>query len=72
VKLLISEGYPYQLGERLKRPVYHLTATIQERFKIMETPSLVYWPLKSEYLAVRTIPVAEPEPKAEENAERTE
>jgi hypothetical protein len=56
----------------LKRPVYHLTAAIRERFKIMETPSLVYWPLKSEYLAVRTIPVADPETKADDNAERTE
>ena len=76
VKILITDGYPYQLGERLKRPVYHLTAAIKERFRIQETPSLVYWPLKSEYLAVRTIPVAEPEAKAEhmveENAERTE
>jgi conjugal transfer pilus assembly protein TraW len=72
VKLLITDGYPYQLGERLKRPVYHLTAAIRERLRIMETPSLVYWPLKSEYLAVRTIPVVEPEPKAEGNAERTE
>lgn len=72
VKLLISEGYPYQLGERLKRPVYHLTAAIRERFKVMETPSLIYWPLKSEYLAVMTLPVAEPEPGAEENADQTE
>jgi conjugal transfer pilus assembly protein TraW len=72
VKILITDGYPYQLGERLKRPVYHLTAAIKERFQIMETPSLVYWPMKSDYLAVRTIPVAEPEPKAEGNAERKE
>jgi len=76
VKILITDGYPYQLGERLKRPVYHLTTAIKERFRIQETPSLVYWPLKSEYLAVRTIPVAEPEAKteqkAEENAERIE
>ena len=72
VKVLITDGYPYQLAERLKRPVYHLTAAIRERFRIEETPSLVYWPLQSEYLAVRTIPVAEPDPnpeaKAEENA----
>ncbi len=66
VKLLITDGYPYQLAERLKRPVYHLTETIRERFRIEATPSLVYWPLKSEYLAVRTIPVAEPEQSPEE------
>jgi hypothetical protein len=72
VKVLITGGYPYQLGERLKRPIYHLTVAIKERFKIMETPSLVYWPLKAEYLAVRTMPVAEPEPRAEEHAEQTE
>lgn len=72
VKILITDGYPYQLAERLKRPVYHLTASIRERFKIQETPSLVYWPLKSEYMAVRTIPVDEPEPKAVENAEHAE
>jgi conjugal transfer pilus assembly protein TraW len=80
VKVLITDGYPYQLAERLKRPVYHLTAAIRERFRIEETPSLVYWPLQSEYLAVRTIPVAEPEPKpetkpepkAEENADDPE
>lgn len=72
VKVLITDGYPYQLAERLQRPVYHLTAAIQERFRIEETPSMVYWPLQSEYLAVRTIPVADPdskpEPKAEKNA----
>lgn len=68
VKVLITNGYPYQLAERLKRPVYHLTYTIKDRFRIEETPSLVYWPLKSEFLAVRTIPVAEPEAKAEKNA----
>lgn len=72
VKVLITDGYPYQLAERLKRPVYHLTASIKERFKVEETPSLVYWPLKSEYMAVRTIPVAEPEAKAVKNAEHTE
>lgn len=72
VKVLITDGYPYQLAERLKRPVYHLTASIKERFKVEETPSLVYWPLKSEFLAVRTIPVAEPEAKAVEHVERTE
>lgn len=71
VKVLITDGYPYRLAERLKRPVYHLTAAIQERFRIEETPSLVYWPLQSEYLAVRTIPVAEPETK-ENNAVHTE
>lgn len=68
VKVLITNGYPYQLAARLKRPVYHLTYTIQQRFRIEETPSLVYWPLKSEYLAIRTIPVAEPEAKAENYA----
>ncbi len=69
VKVLITDGYPYQLAERLQRPVYHLTAAIRERFRIEETPSLVYWPLQSEYLAVRTIPVAEPDPKPEAKAE---
>lgn len=68
VKVLITNGYPYQLAERLKRPVYHLTYTIKERFSIEETPSLVYWPLKSDYLAVRTIPVAEPEAKPDNHA----
>lgn len=62
VKVLITDGYPYQLADRLKRPVFQLTEIIKERFRIEATPSLVYWPLKSEYLAVRTIVVPEPDP----------
>lgn len=69
VKLLVTDGYPYQLAERLKRPVYNLTFTIKDRFRIEETPTLVYWPLKSEYLAVRTIHVADPEPEGVDEAQ---
>lgn len=72
VKVLITDGYPYQLAEQLKRPVYHLTAMVKERFRIEGTPTLVYWPLKSEYLAVRTIHVPEPEPEAKEDAEKVQ
>lgn len=66
VKLLVTDGYPYQLAEELKRPVYQLTGLIQERFRIEETPTIVFWPLHSDYLAVRTVPV--PEAAEEESA----
>lgn len=71
VKVLITDGYPYQLAERLKRPVYQLTEIIKERFRIEATPSLVYWPLKSEYLAVRTIPVPDLEPEEQDDGKKT-
>lgn len=63
VKLLITDGYPYRLAESLKRPVFQLSRLIKERFAIQETPSLVLWPLESEYLAVRTIVVPDAEEK---------
>lgn len=63
VKVLITNGYPYKLAERLKRPVYQLTELIMTRFRIQATPSLVFWPQKSDYLAVRTIVVRDPQPE---------
>ena len=57
VKLLITDGYPYKLAESVQRPVFQLSRLIKDRFAIQETPSLVLWPLESDYLAVRTIVV---------------
>ena len=57
VKLLITDGYPYKLAETVQRPVFQLSKLIKDRFVIRETPSLVLWPLESDYLAVRTIVV---------------
>ena len=61
VKLLVTDGYPYKLATELHRPVYQLSEIVKERFQLQETPSLVFWPLKSDFLAVRTIPIPEPE-----------
>jgi len=63
VKVLITNGYPYKLAEQLKRPVYQLTKLIMTRFRIQATPSLVFWPQKTDYLAVRTIAVHETKPE---------
>ena len=57
VKLLITDGYPYKLAESVQRPIFQLSKLIKDRFAIQETPSLVLWPLGSDYLAVRTIVV---------------
>ena len=67
VKLLITDGYPFRLAKSMKRPVFQLSRLIKERFAILETPSLVLWPLGSEYLAVRTavVPDTEEKPSAE-------
>lgn len=64
VKLLITDGSPYKLAEILKRPVFQLSSLIKDRFAIQETPSLVLWPLGSEYLLVRSIAVPDAEEKA--------
>lgn len=67
VKLLITDGYPYKLAESVQRPVFQLSKLIKDRFVIQETPTLVLWPLESDYLAVRTIVVPdneEPAPQA--------
>lgn len=54
VKLLITDGKAYVLGEELKRPVYYLTDLIKSRFAIKATPSVVLQPAKSKYMAVKT------------------
>lgn len=59
VKLLITDGYPYQLAEKLNRPVFQLTERMREQFQIRATPSLIFWPANTDYLAVRTIPMQE-------------
>jgi len=59
-KLVITEGYPYQVAESIGRPAYQLTEIIKTRFKIEETPSIVWWPSDSLYLAVQTFPLSEP------------
>ncbi len=70
VKVLITDGYPFQLAERLKRPVFQFTEIMRRRFAITETPSLIVWPKGEEYLTVRTIALNEPE-TPEENSENT-
>lgn len=44
VKLLITDGYPYDLALELGRPVYQLSRGLRDRFQIRATPSLVFWP----------------------------
>lgn len=58
VKLLITDGYPLDLAEKLGRPVYQLTQLIKQRFQIKATPSYIWWPKNSDTLSVvvRAIP----------------
>lgn len=65
VKLLVTDGYPFQLAERLKRPVFQFTEVMRRRFAVSETPSLIVWPKGAEYLTVRTIVINEPESQEE-------
>lgn len=64
VKLLTTDGYPYKLAESVQRPVFQLSHLIKDRFVIQETPTLVLWPLESDYLAVRVPDDEEPAPQA--------
>lgn len=59
VKLLITNGFPYDLALELKRPVYQLTQGLRDRFQISVTPSLVFWPIGTDTLAVRTVRVTD-------------
>lgn len=59
VKLLITDGYPYDLALDLKRPVYQLTQGLRDRFQLKATPSLVFWPMGTDTLAVRTVRVTD-------------
>lgn len=59
VKVLITDGKPLELASQFKRPVYQLTHKIRERFQIKKTPSIVWWPEKSQYLAVKMFKVSE-------------
>ncbi len=64
VKLLISDGAPMALAEKLKRPVFQLTRRIMERFKIESTPTILFWPRKSDFISARAVHVpdgAEPQ-----------
>lgn len=70
VKLLVTDGYPFQLAERLQRPVFQFTEVMRRRFAISETPSLVLWPKGAEYLTVRTIALTEPDPQEVKHDEK--
>ena len=59
VKLLITDGYPYDLALDLKRPVYQLTQGLRDRFRLKATPSLVFWPMGTDTLAVHTVRVTD-------------
>lgn len=59
VKLLITDGYPYDLALELGRPVYQLSRGLRDRFQIRATPSLVFWPVGTDTLAVRTVHVTD-------------
>lgn len=72
VKLLITDGYPYDLALRLKRPVYQLTRTVQDRFQVRVTPSLVFWPHKTDTLAVRTVRVADAQESPKVDGQETQ
>jgi len=41
VRLLITDGVPYRLMEKLKRPVYYATAQIIEKLHLSRTPSVI-------------------------------
>lgn len=59
VKLLITDGTPYDVALALNRPVYQLTQGLRDRFRIRVTPSLVFWPMGTDTLAVRTVHVTD-------------
>lgn len=71
VKLLITDGKPLELASQFKRPVYQLTQKIRERFQIQKTPSIVWWPTKSPYLAVKMFKVSEYTEEGEQHGQDT-
>jgi len=57
VKLLITDGYAYELAMKLKRPVYYLTKILKDKFLIEETPSVVFQQKGDVYMTVITFAV---------------
>ena len=64
VRLLLSDGYAYELINQLKRSVFYLTDEIAERLQLAAVPSLVIQ--RNDKLEVREITV----PKEENDATR--
>ncbi|HHD56770.1 MAG TPA: hypothetical protein ENK89_03715 [Desulfobulbaceae bacterium] len=64
VRLLLSDGYAYELINQLKRSVFYLTDEIAERLQLAAVPSLVIQ--KDDKLEVREIMV----PNEEDDANR--
>jgi len=54
IGLLITNGYAYDLGLKLKRPVYYLPKAAVARFRLKATPSLVFQPTGQPFIAVKT------------------
>ncbi len=72
VKLWISNGHAYELGQELRRPVYYLTQFIQKRFMVTETPTLIYWPQVQDYLKVKSVAVSPAVDKAQDDSAKEE
>ncbi|MFW5758702.1 MAG: hypothetical protein ACOCYO_08480 [Bacteroidota bacterium] len=74
-RLLITDGYVWDLIEDMNRPVFYLTEIIKKKFNITSTPSVIFHPPGSMHffvLEVALVEEAEDPEKATEDVEPIE